>query len=104
LSPRFLSSAEPNARIKECRRIALLILTFQTTIDKYIKEAFLGFLLLGSMAACTNSSDKNKGGSDSTASVKKTAKARNSDVDTNVMKIGTEPMEGEAGSSTGKEF
>lgn len=67
-----------------------------------MKKVFLGFLLMTSIAACTNSSDKDRGGSDSTSSVNKTAKARNSDADTNSMKIGTEPMGGEAGSSIGK--
>jgi cytochrome c len=67
-----------------------------------MKTVFFGFLLIVSIAACTNSSDKDKGGSDSTSSVNKTAKARNSDADTNAMKIGTEPMGGEAGSSLGK--
>jgi cytochrome c len=68
-----------------------------------MKIFFLALSICGLIAACSGgSSDKTAGGSDSVTSVKQTAKARNSDADTNAMKIGTEPAGGEAGSSSGE--
>jgi cytochrome c len=68
-----------------------------------MKNIFSAITLCFLFAACSgNPSEKTKGGGDSAASVKQTAKARNSDADTNAMKIGTEPTGGEAGSAIGE--
>ncbi|PWK77210.1 cytochrome c [Mucilaginibacter oryzae] len=70
-----------------------------------MKKIYYLMLPLALVAACKgNSSDENKGGSDSAKAVNVTAKARNSDADTNVMKIGTEPTGGEAGSAMGQKL
>lgn len=70
-----------------------------------MKRIYFILLPLALTVGCSgNSSDKdnNQGGSDSSKSVSVTAKARNSDADTNMMKNGTEPTGGESGSEIGK--
>lgn len=70
-----------------------------------MKKLYYLMLPLALAAACKgSSSDKNEGGSDSTKAVNVTAKARNSDADTNIMKTGTEPTGGEAGSAIGQKL
>jgi cytochrome c len=70
-----------------------------------MKPIYFLFLPWALVTACkSNSSDKNHGGSDSVKAVNVTAKARNSDADTNIMKTGTEPAGGEAGSVIGQKL
>ncbi|MEZ2338976.1 c-type cytochrome [Mucilaginibacter sp. RCC_168] len=80
-------------------------MSFIRTQVIFAKKAILLLPFIALVASCkSNSSDKKTGGTDSSASVKQTAKARNSEADTSAMKIGTEPTGGGAGSNIGKDL
>ncbi|WP_183559130.1 c-type cytochrome [Mucilaginibacter sp. SP1R1] len=67
-----------------------------------MKKAFFILCISAVVTACGgNSSDKSTGGSDSTNAANQTAKATNSDADTNATKTGTEAAGGSAGSTAG---
>jgi cytochrome c len=69
-----------------------------------MKRYFLVFIAMAIAGCNNNSSKKNAGGSDSLTSVNQGAKARNSDADTTISKIGTEPTGGESGSDLGRDM
>src|SRR3954464_14985728 len=67
-----------------------------------MKRYFWVFIAIAIAGCSSNSSKKDAGGSDSLTSVNQGAKSRNSDADTTITKIGTEPTGGESGSDLGR--
>jgi cytochrome c len=67
-----------------------------------MKKAFFILGICAVISACGGNSSKNAGGSDSTQAANQTAKATNSDADTNATKTGTEGTGGSAGSAKGE--
>jgi cytochrome c len=68
-----------------------------------MKKAFFILGICAVVSACGGNS-ANKGGSDSTTAANQTAKATNSDADTNATKTGTEAAGGSAGSAAGEKL
>jgi cytochrome c len=69
-----------------------------------MKKYLMIFVAIAIAGCSNNSSKKDVGGSDSLTSVNQGAKSRNSDADTTITKIGTEPMGGESGSDLGRDL
>ena len=69
-----------------------------------MKKAFFILLISAAVSACGGNSSNSKGGSDSTMAANQTAKAVNSDADTNITKTGTESTGGSAGSAAGEKL
>lgn len=67
-----------------------------------MKRYFWVFIAIAIAGCSSNSSKKDAGGSHSLTSVNQGAKSRNSDADTTITKIGTEPTGGESGSDLGR--